>query len=76
MKIDTVKINYGRTINMGNYESTRLDVELSATLAPGEDAGKVADELRAQAKLQINKWITYELNGRNSDGLNDEGIPW
>jgi len=75
LKITNIKVNYGRTINMGNYESVRLDVELSATLAPGEDAGKVADELRAQAKLQINKWIKFEKNGNNNKSLDDD-IPY
>lgn len=77
MKIDTVKINYGRTINLGNYESCRLDIELSATLGPEDNATRVADELRARAKLQINRWIQIETNGiKFKDLKSDDDIPY
>lgn len=75
MKINNIKVNYGRTINLGNYESCRLDIELSATLEPKDDPEMVADELRAQAKLQINRWIKYEQNGSNNKSLDDD-IPY
>lgn len=75
MKIETVKVNYGRTVNLGNYESTRLDIELSATLTHEDDATMVADELRSQAKLQINRWIIYEINGKKNKNIDDD-IPY
>lgn len=75
MKIETVKINYGKTINLGNYESCRLDIELTASLGPDDDAANVADDLRARAKLQINKWIKFEKNGNNNKSLDDD-IPY
>lgn len=75
MKINNIKVNYGRTVNLGNYENTRLDIELSATLTPEDDATMVADELRSQAKLQINRWIIYEINGKKNKNIDDD-IPY
>lgn len=75
MKIETVKINYGKTINLGNYESCRLDIELTASLGPDDNAANVADDLRARAKLQISRWIKFEKNGNNNKSLDDD-IPY
>ena len=39
-----IKVGVGRTLNMGNYESLRLDVELEKTIP-------VNEELRHQVRL-------------------------
>ena len=75
MKITEIKINYGRTVNLGNFESLRLDIELSAAIDETDDAEQVADNLRAEAKLTINRWIKFEKNGNKNKSLNDD-IPY
>lgn len=44
MKIN--EVSYGRTFNLGNYESLR--VEMKASVDEGEDAKEVAGKLAAE----------------------------
>ena len=37
MKINNVKISFGRTINTGNYSSASFSAEYSATIGPEDD---------------------------------------
>lgn len=67
MKIKTITVSRGCTLNMGNYESLRLEVSMSADLDDYEDVVKACDELhktvRSELEAQayevnkINKWI-------------------
>lgn len=52
-----IKVNYGRTKNLGNYESERVDVELAATLLPGEDSQQAVEDLYHMAKKKVNEYI-------------------
>jgi len=52
MKIQITQVNYGRTINMGNYESVRLD--LTAKVNQGEDYKEVLEELKGEI-LKLEK---------------------
>ena len=40
-----VTVNYGMTINRGNYESERVDLEVRASVGPEEDVGVVLGSL-------------------------------
>lgn len=35
MKVEKVTISLGRTVNRGNFENTRYDVSITATIPPG-----------------------------------------
>jgi hypothetical protein len=54
MKInDCIKsVSYGRTINMGNYESVRVD--LVASVPAGEDWREVLEDLKGEM-LKLEK---------------------
>lgn len=65
MKLETVKLNLGRTINLGNYESLRIDIELGATLDENENLADVVANMRQHAKLEIAKIIKIETKKRN-----------
>ena len=52
MKIKITKVSYGRTINMGNYESVRID--LTADVPLGEDHQDVIEELKGEM-LKLEK---------------------
>lgn len=56
-EVDKIKINFGRTVNLGNYESLRIDVELSATLGAGDDVQHASEDLFFAAKRQVAKYI-------------------
>lgn len=74
--ISKIKVAYGRTVNLGNYESERIDVELEAKLMPGEDSQEALDDLRAMAKLKVNQYVNYELKTDRSKTINDDDIPY
>jgi hypothetical protein len=59
MKITT--ITYNRTVNLGNYESKRL--EATCEVDDGEDPSVAADELRA--------WLIAELQKTGPAGNGD-----
>ena len=50
MKISSVKVVYGQTINMGNYNSIRPGVELQAEIEEGDDLKDVFTSLKEQAQ--------------------------
>lgn len=45
MKVIEVAVNYGETVNIGNYESRRVDYYARATLDPGEEPEVVRRQL-------------------------------
>jgi hypothetical protein len=67
MKINEIKLNMGRTVNTGNYESLRIDVEFSATLEDNDDIRKAMENLRASVKMELNRVIQTEQKKRNAE---------
>lgn len=53
MKITKISVSYGRTINLGNFESARLDAMIEAELGPLEYPADVAPLLWEMAKEQV-----------------------
>lgn len=49
-QIREVSIEYGRTINLGNYESERVHVVLTATVGEEETALRVVHDLGVLAR--------------------------
>lgn len=64
MKITEIKIQMGRTINTGNYESLRIDVEMAARLDENDDVRETTDNLRATVKLELSRLINLETQKR------------
>ena len=52
-KIKEISINYGLTKNLGNYESLRLDITLTAVVFDSENTDKVWSELMQEARSKI-----------------------
>lgn len=65
MKIKQVKISFGFTKNMGNFESMRVDVAFAADLGQGDDARQVVADLEALAKAEVKRIITSKIEKRN-----------
>lgn len=63
MKVNKIAVNYGRTVNMGNYESFRIDLTAEAELTPS-DVGSQIDqkftELRDWLRIQTVRMIKEE----------------
>lgn len=64
MKIDRVVVRWGETFNMGDYSNVSPAVELSATIAPGDDAGAVTDALMDAAQRFVREMIDQALEQR------------
>lgn len=52
-KITEIAVTYGVTKNLGNYESLRLDIKLSATLENGDDIDSEWANLMRQARQKL-----------------------
>ena len=55
--IREVSVEYGRTVNLGNYESERLHISLTATVDAGEDAKAVTAGLVQEARMTASNWL-------------------
>ena len=66
-KINNIKFNYGRTVNLGNYESLRIDIELSSTVNETDNVESIFETLRQQAKLMVKKTISLDTNHKADD---------
>ena len=53
MRIKTIEVLMGRTVNLGNYESARFDVSVSAELDSSDDPRKVYTDLYDTVKARI-----------------------
>ena len=55
MQVERVKVGFGTTINLGNFNSMRLDVEYEARIETGEDADEVIGALHNQAVAEVKR---------------------
>ena len=62
MKITKVKVNYGRTVNMGNFESLRLDFGVEVEPEDKEEIHELFKALRKALRDKMNKAIKDEIN--------------
>lgn len=63
-KVTTITVNYGETINMGNYESLRIDYAATRTICDKEDPVMMMHKLRRRLKLEVSKAIKEEFGDR------------
>ena len=56
-EIREVRVSYSRTVNLGNYESERLEVGLESTVGDGEDAKAVTAGLVQEARMTASNWL-------------------
>lgn len=54
MKITKVEVRAGKTINLGNYETWRYDIGLTAEVEEDENWERVAEELTDEIKALIS----------------------
>ena len=59
MKIDRMKVKLGKTFNLGNYESERIDIELEAELHE-TDPDTAYKILREQCERYIHGYSAKE----------------
>ena len=60
-----IKAALGRTINLGNFESLRIDVEISADIPDGKELGLYQEDLFNEVKVELEERIE-EINPKPS----------
>lgn len=50
MRVTEVSVEYSRTVNLGNFESERVQVGLASVVAEGEDHRRLVEELALEAE--------------------------
>lgn len=53
MKLNTISVTYGRKLNLGDYNSSHVEMSLWADLEDGDDPVLAAEALRQMARLQV-----------------------
>lgn len=56
-RIFEVKVRWGYTKNIGNYESVKADVEYGETIGQNETPAEVTDRLEALCKTEVKRII-------------------
>lgn len=57
MKVEKINVTYGRTINLGNYESCRIEAGAEILL----DAKESAKDMYAAAFLEVKEVVTERV---------------
>lgn len=65
MKITEVEARLGVTVNIGNFESVRLDYQVRAQLEEGESAVEAIDKSRDWLKAKITTDLVHSNGGKD-----------
>ena len=57
MKDRRIEVKVGKTVNLGNYESERIDIALGGTIENDEDVNVVYDEVFELLNDELNKRV-------------------
>ena len=60
-----VQVGVGKTVNLGNYESLRIDVWERVTLEEGDEVPRVCEDARIRLNARCDSMVKREINDRN-----------
>lgn len=60
MRPTKVAASFGYTVNLGNYESARMDISLETELSVGDNPEVEANKLHEQAKGYVRKFVLQQ----------------
>ena len=58
--ITEITVGYGKTKNLGNFESLRIDVSLSAKIQEGDDFAAIKKALQVELKQAWQETYNYQ----------------
>lgn len=61
MKTNTVSVSYGRTVNLGNFNSLRFEASVEVELEEGEKAINAIHLAKKLVKAEVETAITADL---------------
>jgi hypothetical protein len=64
MRVTTIKLSATRTLNMGNFNSMKVEAEITAELGDGE----TVDDVRQPMQAEVNKLL--KANAQETKGAN------
>lgn len=67
MKFREVSVLVGRTINMGNYESLRVELSASAVLDDGDDLDIVVENISDWLKVRVRHQVSEHSRAAKRD---------
>ena len=56
-KVKEISVNYSRTVNLGNFESVKIDIGEVVTVGPKDDAETVCAEAFARVKKEVSAHV-------------------
>ena len=56
-KVKEISVNYSRTVNLGNFESVKIDAGEVVTLGTKDDAETVRAEVFARVKKEVSAHV-------------------
>ncbi len=62
MKLTEIRIGAAKTINLGNYESIRVEAGLTITLQDGDDPDKIVLEAQERLKAMLRTTYKHQLS--------------
>lgn len=62
MKINNIKVKFGRTIKTAEYENARFDVEYSVTVPPEKAEGVMASAITRSLQEAAEKAVQADIN--------------
>ena len=69
MKFEKIMVNFGSTINTGEYESKRVDLEAVVFLEEGETFDESSEKLKKILQEKVELW-EGEIRSRNGNKKN------
>ena len=58
--IREIAVSVGRTVNLGNFESLRIDVSATATVGDGDDPESLRSQLSDWLKVQCRRTLAEQ----------------
>lgn len=68
MRITTARVSAAKTINLGNYNSIRVEADVTAELADGEDLEAVGPRLQAELKRLLEDTYRHQRKEPHQEG--------
>ena len=69
--ITEMRLTVGKTINMGNFNSLRIEVGLSVSVQPGDDIQKLQDAMQDECKDFLTDAYLVQVKKREREAEPD-----
>jgi hypothetical protein len=64
--ITELRIGFARTINLGNYESCRVEASVAVSLMEGDDIKEAKESAQAELNLLLKETYTAQFKEKKS----------